>query len=64
MSVFDPDHDSDTKALHEVPCPGCGCEPDVVDYFVDTETRRRRGYGCSCGQLVIDGVAIRGGYRK
>lgn len=36
------------------PCLGCGCEPEVVQYF-----RRgtvRVGYQCSCGAVVVDGM--------
>lgn len=35
-------------------CPGCGCEPEVTDYFRRSGTRV--GYRCACGTTVIDGV--------
>jgi hypothetical protein len=62
MSDYDPE-DSDTRALAEKPCPGCGFEPEVLQYWVDTVTKRRRGYTCTCGFRVIDGIVVMTGDR-
>ena len=39
-------------------CPGCGCEPEVTEYYRDIQTKQRRGYHCSCGVYVIDSVVV------
>lgn len=56
MSEYDPQHDADTTVLHLTPCPGCGFEPEVVVYWRDVVTHRRKGYTCSCGYRIIDGI--------
>jgi hypothetical protein len=56
MSIFDPEGDSDTLALHAVICPGCSCEPEVVVYWREETSKRRVGYTCACGFRVIGGV--------
>lgn len=52
-----PDDDG-TRALHATACPGCGCEPEVVNYFRRGKTMMapRVGYRCTCGAVVIDGI--------
>lgn len=45
-----------TAVLHARPCPGCGCEPEVHTYYRDKATGLRRGYHCTCGAVVIDGM--------
>lgn len=50
--------DAATAAIHENPCPGCGCEPEVKVYWRDAKTKIRRGYHCSCGAMVIDGLMV------
>ena len=47
-----------TAALHAQPCPGCGLEPEVEKYLRDTATKVRRGYVCSCGATVVDGLLV------
>ena len=47
------------------PCLGCGVEPEVRSYFTRTLTRTadkvaevvRVGYHCTCGTIVVDGMA-------
>jgi hypothetical protein len=51
-----PYSDEATRALHEAPCPGCGCEPEVVAYY--RRGPRRVGFHCTCGAVVIDGLAV------
>lgn len=51
-------HEAATLALHEVPCPGCGLEPDVKTYYRDAHTKIRCGYHCSCGAVVINGLMV------
>lgn len=48
--------DAATEALHEAHCPGCGCEPEVVNYW--RRDGLRVGYVCSCGASVIDGLMV------
>jgi len=48
--------DAATDALLSVACPGCGCEPEVVTWWRDKVTKVRRGYTCTCGFRVIDGI--------
>lgn len=55
--------DDATRRLYAVPCPGCGMEPEVVAYWVDTATKLRRGYTCSCGFRVVDGIVVMQGDR-
>lgn len=50
--------DEATAALHEQPCPGCGCEPDVFTYIRNAATKVRVGYHCSCGAIVVNGVMV------
>lgn len=48
--------DPATEEIHSNPCPGCGCEPEVANYW-----RRggvRVGYVCTCGASVIDGLLV------
>lgn len=52
-----------TQSLHAVACVGCGTEPEVVRYYVDTKTKIRRGYVCTCGTAVINGLYVTGGMR-
>lgn len=52
-----------TQALLAVPCPGCGCEPEVVAWWRDVVTHVRRGYTCNCGFRVIDGIVTMQGDR-
>lgn len=47
-----------TNALHAKPCPGCGVEPEVRVYYRDVKTKIRRGYHCTCGAIVVDGMML------
>jgi len=53
-------NDDGTRALHAKACPGCGCEPEVVNYFRRGKTlmAKRIGYTCTCGTIVIDGIVM------
>lgn len=46
--------------LPEAPfCPGCGCEADVLRYYVEkTKERKRIGFDCSCGAHVEYGMLL------
>lgn len=50
--------DEATQRLHEIPCPGCGFEPDVVRYFRRIVDQVRIGYDCTCGAHVENGVMV------
>jgi hypothetical protein len=56
-----PPKDDGTRALHAKPCPGCGCEPEVLNYFRRGKTLMapRIGFTCMCGITVIDGIVAR-----
>lgn len=45
-----------TARMHAMPCPGCGCEPEVTHYLRDEVTKVRRGYVCTCRATVVDGM--------
>lgn len=51
-----PTQEEATRELHENPCPGCGCEPEVVSYWKRGELRV--GYVCTCGASVVDGLLV------
>lgn len=55
--------DEATARLHAVKCPGCGCEPEVQSYYVTRGTTSRRGYACTCGTVVVDGIVMAQGIR-
>lgn len=48
----------ETTQTDVIVCPGCGCEPEVVNYLRDIKTKKRRGYHCSCGVTVVDGIVV------
>lgn len=48
--------DEITRKLHEQPCPGCGCEPEVVTYVRRKSDKVRVGYECTCGTTVVNGI--------
>jgi hypothetical protein len=50
--------DEATRALHENPCPGCGFEPEVVNYYRRKSDKVRVGYDCTCGAHVVNGVVL------
>lgn len=39
-------------------CPGCGCEPEVTEFYLRADVRV--GYDCTCGVMVIDGLVVGG----
>ena len=48
--------DQATLDLLSEPCPGCGCEPEVIMYW--KRNGKRVGYTCACGWRVIDGQVV------
>ena len=39
-------------------CPGCGCEAEIAERYVDRTARERVEYRCTCSAVVIDGMLV------